>query len=70
MSKSEPLQQKILIPDQVQVFEDGKTKAKSVAFPFTFPDGTAGVLIVSRISRAPWQPIGINNITITYEPEV
>jgi hypothetical protein len=49
-------EERIEVPDKVQVFEDNKTRAKSIAFPITFPDATAGAIIVSRLSRQAWIP--------------
>lgn len=56
-----------VIPPNLQVFDDSRTHAKTVAFPFQFPDGINGVLMVSRLQRISWKPERIiKKITITY----
>lgn len=49
--------EEIVIPNRIAVFEDKKTKVKSVAFPFVFPDGITGVVTVTRLSKVPWNPV-------------
>ena len=46
----------IIIPNKISVFEDPKTKVKTVAFPFQFPDGKNGIVSVTRLSKMPWVP--------------
>lgn len=46
----------IIIPEGIAIFEDAKTKAKTVAFPFQFLDNKNGVVMVSRLSKMPWNP--------------
>jgi hypothetical protein len=51
----------ILLGDNVKVIEDKKSKARVANFPFEFPDGARGVVILCRIEDEPWIP----NKTIT-----
>lgn len=46
----------IVLPNKISVFEDAKTKVKTVAFPFQFPDGKNGVVSITRLSKMPWIP--------------
>ena len=52
----QPRIEEIVIPTRIGVFQDKKTKAKTIALPFVFPDGTNGVIMVTRLSAAPWIP--------------
>ena len=54
MSKN-PIEE-LVIPNRVAVFEDHKTKVKTVAFPFQFPDGKQGVISITRLSKLAWNP--------------
>ena len=57
----------LAIPERVTVFDDPRSHAKTVALTFQFPDGTNGILMVSRLSRIPWSPEKvIKEITITW----
>jgi hypothetical protein len=58
--------QELLITDQ-KVFEDKKTQAKTIAFNFDFPDGKHGYLMVTRLSKLPWNPTqDLKLITLTF----
>lgn len=58
------------IPADLQVFDDPRTHSKTVALPFQFPDGTSGIVMVTRLQRAAWKPAElIEKITITYQHE-
>jgi hypothetical protein len=49
------------------VYIDKKTDAKTVAFPFSFPDGNKGVIMVTRLNKGQWTPIDtIKSIIINY----
>lgn len=57
----------LIIPQTISVFEDKKTKVKSLALPFQFPDGRNGVVVVTRLHKASWNPIdSIKSITLNY----
>lgn len=59
--------EEIIVPKKVSVIVDKRTRARNVAFPFTFPDGTNGALIVCRLSAMPWEPSDtLESIIITY----
>lgn len=68
MSQSnKPLIEEIVLPNKLAVFEDKKTKVKSVAFPFTFPDGAHGYVTITRLRRTPWTPSDdIKNVVINF----
>lgn len=46
----------ITFPEDLKVFEDKKTHARTIAFPFDFPSKHNGVLMVTRLNRFDWQP--------------
>ena len=55
------------IPDKLQVFDDPRTRAKTIALPFQFPDGVSGILMISKLQRGAWKPSEIiKKVTITY----
>lgn len=65
MSKIKP--EIITIPEKISVFEDKKTLVKTVAFPFTFPNGRNGIISVTHLDPRAWLPSrDINNITINF----
>lgn len=71
MPKSEhngtPKEEVLEIPERLQIFDDPRSHAKSVALTFTFPDGVAGVCIISRLNRFGWDPKKvIKEVKITY----
>ena len=63
-----PKEEVFVIPPSLQVFDDPRTHAKTLALPFQFPDGTSGILMVSRLHRMGWKPADyFEKITITYK---
>lgn len=46
-----------LLGDNVKVTEDKRSKARIANFPFEFPDGTRGILIVLKVKDEPWKPL-------------
>lgn len=55
------------IPKTVSVFEDAKSKARTVAFPIDYPDGSHGVIILTRLKDEVWVPSkSIESIVINY----
>ena len=48
--------EEFIIPARVSVFEDKRTDAKTLAMPFQFPDGTNGVVMISRLTKLGWTP--------------
>lgn len=58
----------LAIPERLSVYEDGKTRAKSIAIPFQFPDNTNGLVIISRLSRGAWQP-NVEKVVVTFKDE-
>jgi hypothetical protein len=55
------------IKDEQAVFVDSKTNARSIALPFRFPDGVAGVCIISRLKDQTWEPKEIKNIIVSFK---
>jgi hypothetical protein len=50
-----------------KVFIDPKTKARTMAAPFRFKDGTAGIVLISRLKDEEWTPDEIiSSITIDF----
>lgn len=67
MSKISKLTEEITIPASVAVFEDAKSHARTVAFPIDYPDGSHGVVILTRLKNEVWIPSKtIKTITIQY----
>lgn len=51
-----------------KVFEDKKTRVKTVAVKFIFPDYTAGIVSITKLTHFPWTPEReIESITINYK---
>jgi hypothetical protein len=48
--------EEIVLPAKIAVFDDKKSGAKTVAFPFVFLDGTSGVVSVTRLKNEIWIP--------------
>lgn len=46
----------VVIPNKVSVFEDPRTKVKTVAFPIIFPDGKNGIVSITKLSKLAWTP--------------
>lgn len=64
-----PITYTVLIGDKVKVTEDKKSRSRITNFPFEFPDGTRGVVIVCRIKDEPWKPNeDISSVTLTFKP--
>lgn len=60
----------IKVPPKLSVFEDKKTKAKTVAFPFVFPDGVNGVLTITRIVKTSWNPYDdLKNVVVVFNTD-
>ena len=58
---------KIEMPQKISVFEDKKTKVKTVALPFKFQDGTNGAIMICRLDKGDWNPtVEIKDITINF----
>jgi len=57
----------ITIGPKTKVIKDKRSKTRVANFPFEFPDGTNGVLIVCRVKDEEWVPAqDITNIIINY----
>lgn len=70
MNQKPPKEEVFIIPANLQVFDDPRTRAKTIGLPFQFPDGISGILMVSRLQRAAWRPFDvIEKIVITYKHE-
>ncbi len=58
----------IVVGDKVKVLTDKKSKSRVVNFPFEFPDGENGVLIMCRLQDNEWVPSKtIKSITIEFK---
>lgn len=61
------ISEQIEVPVKLAVFEDKKTRARSVAFPFDYPTGEHGVIIMTKLNAIPWQPSDyVKSITINF----
>jgi len=57
----------VIIPKDLAVFQDKKTGVRTVAFPIKFPTGENGVISVTKLKNAPWNPADeIENILIKW----
>lgn len=57
----------ILLGDKVKVTVDKKSKTRVINFPFEFPDGIPGVIVICRIKDTEWQPSKtISKVTIDF----
>lgn len=45
----------ITIPEKVNVFEDKRSKAKSIAFPFRFLNGDQAVVTITKLKPTKWE---------------
>lgn len=67
MNPQQPNSYEIVLGPHIKVTEDKRTGSKIANFPFEFPDGKRGVLIVLRLSKERWEPDEtIKNITIEF----
>jgi cobalamin biosynthesis protein CbiD len=58
----------IMFGDNIKVIEDKKSKTRVANFPFEFPDGTRGIIIVCRVKDESWVPNKtISSITINFK---
>lgn len=58
----------IIIPSKIAIYEDKKTKVKSVAFPLNFPSGKNGMVTLTQLDNGAWQPSeDIESIVIKYK---
>lgn len=58
---------KIKMPQRISVFEDKKTKVKTVALPFTFKSGAQGAIMICRLDPGDWNPtVDIESIEIHF----
>lgn len=48
--------EELVIPPKLSVFEDKKSKARTIALPFDFPDGSQGIVMVCRLKSEAWVP--------------
>lgn len=63
-----PSSYEIVIGDKVKVATDKKSKARVVNFPFEFPDGENGMIIVCRLQDDEWTPShDIQSITVNFK---
>jgi hypothetical protein len=60
--------QEIKLKEDIKVFEDKKTKAKTIAIPFKLIDNTPSVIMICKLkNNTNWEPYKqIKKITIEY----
>ena len=69
-TENQVLSYDIVLGDCVKVTEDKRTKTRIANFPFEFPDGTRGIVIVCRVKDKPWIPSkDITSININFHVE-
>jgi len=58
----------IVLGPRLKVTQDKKSNARVINFPFEFPDGERGVLIVCRLEDSEWIPVqDIKSIIINFK---
>lgn len=58
----------ISVPEKLAIYTDKKTGVKSVAFPFSFPDGNNGIITVTKLVKMGWQPSDdLNTIQLNFK---
>ncbi len=68
MNPNKPNSYEIVIGNKVKVITDRKSKSRVVNFPFEFPDGSNGVIILCRVKDEEWVPsTDISSITINFK---
>lgn len=59
---------KFNIGPKMKVFEDKKTRVKTMASQFDFPDGTRGVFSITHVSKGDWNPFDdLDSILINFK---
>lgn len=59
--------QELILKEEIKVFIDKKTKARTIALPFRLPNGTSAVCMICQLKDIEWQPNKIiKSITINY----
>ncbi len=56
------------IGESPKVFQDKKTKVRTIAIPFRLPDGTSAVCMISRLKDENWKP-EIISIDLNYNED-
>lgn len=57
----------IALPEKMSVFVDKKTKARTIALPLEFPDGSHGAVMLCRVKNSDWNPGEmIKSVTINF----
>ena len=56
MNPSKPNSYEIIVGPKVQVAQDKKSRSRVISFPFEFPDGEKGAIIVLRLKDEDWVP--------------
>lgn len=58
------------IDQDTPVMVDQRTKVKTCAFPFEFPDGSKGILSATKLVKSEWIPSDdLDKIVITFTHE-
>jgi hypothetical protein len=60
------MESNIPIPKNYSEFEDKKTKIKTLAFKFKFPDYSDGIVTITHTRDKNWNMKSIKSITIEY----
>ena len=51
-----PNEYQIIVGPNIKTIEDKRSKTRVANFPFEFPNGTRGILIVCRVKDENWKP--------------
>lgn len=67
MPSQKPNSYEIIIGPKVDVTQDKKSRSRVISFPFEYPDGEKGALIILRLQDEDWKPHeSITKITIHF----
>lgn len=59
--------QEIKVKEDIKVFNDKKTNARTIALPFRLPDESNAVVMICRLKNEDWKPEKIiKSVTIKY----
>ena len=67
-TQNKPTSYEIVIGSKVPVTEDRRSHSRVISFPFEFPDGEKGAIIVLRLKDEEWKPSeSIRSVNIVFQ---
>lgn len=66
-NSQKPNSYEIIVGPKVQVTQDKKSRSRVVSFPFEFPDGEKGAMIILRLKDEDWNPKeNLKSVTLNF----